>query len=395
MGLFKKKEVEEKPWVFAARTAAKAASRPSHGGARARSMLLPARGESAWNAFELRRLRAVRAGVPIVDAAVGRLVRLCGGFCVKTGDGELDRELNAWAQRVGVGHGGVGLDAFLDAYLDSLIVCGRAVGEIVPGDGTIAAVLCADPAMVEPIDGDPLEFGLRGVDARGKRYALQDDGLLLFTPLAPEPSSPYGVSMLRGLEPVAEKLLLIFEAVGACWERFGSPRYAVTLKDEGDALFADEDKLVALADEWRRTMSGDAADLVVSGDVDVRVIGGESEVLDPVAPARMFIEQIVAKLALPPFLLGLSWSTSERMSSQQADLLTSEIDALRRAVTPVLCKIFESELKLRGIGGEVAIEWANVSLQDEVELAKAELYRAEAREIAARLGSVAEDDDAR
>ena len=36
---------------------------------------------------------------------------------------------------------------------------------------------------------------------------------------------------------------------------------------------------------------------------------------------RQILEQLVAKTGLPPFLLGLNWSTTERMSTQQADIL--------------------------------------------------------------------------
>ena len=34
-------------------------------------------------------------------------------------------------------------------------------------------------------------------------------------------------------------------------------------------------------------------------------------------PVRQLLEQLIAKLSIPPFLLGLSWSSTERMSSQQ------------------------------------------------------------------------------
>ena len=57
----------------------------------------------------------------------------------------------------------------------------------------------------------------------------------------------------------------------------------------------------------------------------IKVIGADNQVLDSQVPVRQMLEQIVAKLGVPPFLLGLSWSTTERMSAQQADLLTSEL----------------------------------------------------------------------
>ena len=81
---------------------------------------------------------------------------------------------------------------------------------------------------------------------------------------------------------------------------------------------------------------------------------------------------------LPPFLLGLNWSTTERMSTQQADLLTSELWALRRTVEPVVRKICKTYLALEGLDDRVDIEWNDISLQDITEEARAQLYAAQA-----------------
>ena len=93
------------------------------------------------------------------------------------------------------------------------------------------------------------------------------------------------------------------------------------------------------------------------------------------------LEQIVAKTGLPPFMLGLSWSSTERMSAQQADVLTSEIDAYRRILTPVVERICRTYLLLEGTPSQVEVEWDDAMLQDNVELARAELYAAQAEKI--------------
>ena len=85
----------------------------------------------------------------------------------------------------------------------------------------------------------------------------------------------------------------------------------------------------------------------------------------------------MAKTGLPPFLLGLSWSSTERMSSQQADMLTSEITAIRRSLTPVVARICRLWLRLHGFDDSVRVEWEDINLQDLVEEARAELYRAQ------------------
>ncbi len=91
-----------------------------------------------------------------------------------------------------------------------------------------------------------------------------------------------------------------------------------------------------LAGEWSRAMqdtrSGSVRDFVAVGDVDIQVIGADAPVLDSEVPVRQILEQVVAKTGIPPFMLGLSWSSTERMSSQQADMLTTEITAIRRTL---------------------------------------------------------------
>ena len=86
----------------------------------------------------------------------------------------------------------------------------------------------------------------------------------------------------------------------------------------------------------------------------------------------------MAKTGLPPFLLGLSWSSTERMSAQQADMLTSEITAIRRSLEPVLRRIAQLWLRLHGYDDTVEICWEDINLQDLVEEARAQLYRAQA-----------------
>lgn len=90
------------------------------------------------------------------------------------------------------------------------------------------------------------------------------------------------------------------------------------------------------------------------------------------------MEQLVAKTGLPPFLLGLNWSTTERMSTQQADILTSELWALRRTVEPAIRKICRMFLATEGLDDRFEIEWSEISLQDITQEAQADLYKAQA-----------------
>ena len=87
---------------------------------------------------EIALYRSIREAVPIVDAALRKLVRLAGGVQVLCRDKSAQEGLDWFLQHVNTGRGQRGIQSFLDCYLDSMLTCGRAVGEIVPtaGGGT-------------------------------------------------------------------------------------------------------------------------------------------------------------------------------------------------------------------------------------------------------------------
>lgn len=334
--------------------------------------------------------RSIREAVPLVDAAVGKLVRLCGGVRVRCGDAHAEEELDEFLRAVDIGHGQTGFNAFLESYLDSLLTCGRAVGEVVPdAEGRdIAAVLCHRVEQVQLREGaTALDTRFWGYDRAGRLRELPRQELVLFTPLAPEPENPYGVSLLRSMPFMSELLVKIYYAMGQNWERCGNVRFAVVYKPQGeetDSTLARE-RAELLAQEWggamRAARSGSVRDFVSVGDVSIRAIGADNVMPDSEVPVRQILEQLVAKTGLPPFLLGLSWSSTERMSSQQADMLTSEITALRRSLTPMVERVCRLWLRLHGYGCRFAVEWDDINLQDMVEEARAELYREQARKL--------------
>ena len=296
---------------------------------------------------EIRLYRAVREAVPVVDAAIYKLIRMVGGVTAACSDPAAERGLGEFLRTVPAGRGQYGVNAFLEGYLDALLTCGRAIGEIVPAAGNreIAAVLWGRVEDIEIREGDhPLAFTICGPDEQGRMGPLPCQDLLLFTPLNPEADSPYGVSLLRGLPFLTDILMKIYH----------------TMQD---------------------TRSGSVRDFVAVGDVDIQVIGADAPVLDSEVPVRQILEQVVAKTGIPPFMLGLSWSSTERMSSQQADMLTTEITAIRRTITPVLERICRLWLRMHGYTCGFEVLWEDINLQDEVEDARAALYLEQARKL--------------
>ncbi len=326
--------------------------------------------------------RGIRQSIPLLDAAVGKIIRLVGGFTITCTAPGAQAEVDRFAKNVPVGRGQVGLDSFLSSYLDSMLTYGRAVGEMVTDQQGIQAVLWGDVTRMEVQQGQsPLDITICGPNEFGMVIPLPRQNLLLFSTLNPEVGNPYGVSIFRSMPFLAEILMKIYETVGRNWERAGNVRYSVVYKPGNESVDQTtvENRLATMANQWSRAMeetkSGAVRDFVAVGDVEIKVIGADGPVLDSEVPVKQILEQLVAKTGLPPFLLGLSWSSTERMSQQQADMLTSELWAIRRAVTPALEKIAGTFLRLRGWDCGFEIVWEDISLQDMVEEAKTELYR--------------------
>ena len=335
---------------------------------------------------ELQLYRAVREAVPVVDAAIYKLIRMTGGVRATCQDAAAQRQLQTFLRTVPTGRGQQGINAFLDCYLDSLLVCGRAIGEIVPARGgrDIAALLCGRADCIDIREGSqPLEFCICGPDETGRMEPLPFQNLLLFTPFHPEAEHPYGVSLMRSLPFLTDILMKIYHTVGVNWERCGNVRFAVTCRDGGNGQAAERSRMLASegSQAMQETKQGSVRDFVAVGDVDIRVIGGDAPILDSEVPVRQILEQVVAKTGIPPFMLGLSWSSTERMSAQQADLLTTEITAIRRALTPTVERICRLWLRMHGFTCGYEVVWDDINLQDEVEEAKAQLYLEQARKL--------------
>ena len=338
---------------------------------------------------EYRLYDALRFHVPVIDAAIQKIVRLTGGFRLTAEDPQAQEILDRFCENVPVNATGSSLQLFADQMLDSLLTYGNAAGEILMNEDAPAALLTVKPDVLRIRPEKPDRCAFYTADPQtGEEHPLLHPERLLFAALNPPAGSIFGVSLLRGLPAVSGILLRIFECVGQNYDRAGNVRYAVTYRpDSSSAAFAKE-HVQQIAQAWQDGLNaakyGEPQDFIAVGDVDIKVIGNDNRLFDTNVPVRQLLEQIVAKLSIPPFLLGLSWSSTERMSKQQADILTSELEYFRRVLSPMLRKIGNAVLKAEGLDCAVRVEWDIINLQDETELADARLKNAQAEEIELR-----------
>mgnify|MGYP000868875167 FL=1 len=337
---------------------------------------------------------SLRSAVPVIDAALSKIVRLTGGYRLICSDESLQEELDFFVDEVDVGAIGKSLHSFTDSFLDSLLTYGNAVGEIILDTDTRRIVGLFN-GNVNDIEiqtcsaSNEKKFCIR--EENGDKTIIQNPELLVFSSINTQAGQTYGISVLRGLPSLSSVLMRIYECIGQNYDRVGNVRYAVTYNpgnDPSEKAFA-KDRAMQIAKEWSDGMNagrnGEIRDFVAVGDVDIKVIGSENQLYDTNIPVRQLLEQIVSKLSIPPFLLGLNWSSTERMSAQQADILTSELEYYRRRITPVIKKIGTAFLRTCGSDADVIVEWDNINLQDEVALADARLKNAKALEIELKL----------
>ena len=343
---------------------------------------------SAIEPFEKELYDRLRNAVPIIDAALMKIIRLTGGYKVVCSDERLQVRLDDFLENIPVGLTGKSINDFTDNFLDSLLTYGSAVGEIaIDSSGEqIAGLWNGDVSAVRVTSGKNPFI---------RQYSVKNNDDTLKTIVHPErilyASLTGGRPLLRGIPALSSILMRIYECIGQNFDRAGNVRYAVTYKppsNSGDFAYSRE-RAVQIAKEWADGMNsakyGQVKDFVAVGDVDIKVIGAENQLFDTNVPVRQLMEQIIAKLSIPPFLLGLNWNTTERMSSQQADILTSELEYYRRLLTPVICEIGNSFMCSIGADAVCSVEWDNINLQDESALAEARLKNAQAREIEMRL----------
>lgn len=326
----------------------------------------------------------LRDSVPIIDAAINKLVRLTGGFHVMANNKKYQILLDEFQSKVPVGAGRCGLSQFIDTYFEELLTYGTTAGEIIMDSGGDVSSLYNVPIHDLYLKRSEKDFNRvlvcrhSGIDGEPVKY--QD--LVVYSALNPSAGEIVGTSVLKGLPFVSDVLMKIYSSIGKNFERMGNLRFAVTYNPGNDLVdrsFAKE-RAAQIAAEWSNAMnSGDIRDFVAVGDVSIKVIGADNQIIDSEVPVRQILEQILSKLSLPPFMLGLSWSTTERMSSQQADALTTELWSYRRTLTPIIEKICDLYLRICGNADGVTVEWDDITLQDAVDEAKARLYNAQAK----------------
>ena len=240
---------------------------------------------------------------------------------------------------------------------------GNAVGEIVLDKNyNIKALYNANINDILLFPGKKdldVDICLKGTD--GSPIKTKNKDLILFSSLNPTPGEVKGKSMLNSIPFVSDILMKIYNAVGENFDRVGNIRFSINYNPKNDEISNSyiKERAELIAKEWSNAMScsknGQIKDFISVGDVKISAIGADNQLLDCQIPARQMVEQIIAKLSIPPFMMGLSWSTTERMCDQQSKFFIEEISYYRRLLNPIIEQIANACLYLNGFASNPKI----------------------------------------
>jgi len=318
-----------------------------------------------------------------VDVGISKLVRLVGDFDF-VGDTKLVEELTDWKRKVRVNWFGRGISSWINELSDSTLCTGMGFSEIVPVKSLtdihrLKTCRTEDFRFMRGKEGD---ITLGTYDAnRFQPVPIEHMEWVSYLAFDQRDGHPQGYSLLYSLPFVSQ----IFIRMEKSWDnytwRIGDPTFMTVVKGgEGQDSAVEvkgiaesiSEQVTSIMQKRRVGQTGDLTGWIPhGGDVTVSMLGAEGKMLDFEIPIHTILEQIVAKTGLPPFMLGISWSTTERMSTHQADMIVSNVKWQRKRIEPIIEQAVNAYLTFQGkAGAEWGIEWHEVNLQDEVEQAK-------------------------
>lgn len=335
--------------------------------------------------------------IPIFGAAIERLVTLDGVPTVTGPNEKLVAEINEWIQQVPVNGTAVdgsplqaGLQAFHQGVTREAFEQGFGLGEFVtdPKRTDIVELRVADSKFIK-FSRD--EKGLRiyqKADSDLTERELKPANLIYFS-IGNENQNPYGTPIFRGCETVSKIMATIYNSTQNAWERFGDPSFNVTYKTskkDGTDLEARRASIASdLNTAVRAKREGKSADFVraidTNSEIKVEILGADGQLLEMEIPMRQVIQDICGKTGLPSWMLGYSFSTTERRANFEAEMVLADVSVRQAAKTPHFERLITTMLRLRGRTwkpGDWKLEWQQVNLHDLVAQAQARFLNAQA-----------------
>ncbi|MGC2423179.1 MAG: hypothetical protein WA666_02360 [Nitrospirota bacterium] len=377
----------------------------------------------------------MREAIPVLGNAIRRLTALTGTLQVDGDNAKIVDELREFFTFVQVNDFQVGIQAFLDNWQNEVFEQGFAIAEKVwtKNRKDIRQLRVGDSKFIFFKNDDqgniyatmrPKPWPRLGVyDPTRAIHELLDPHLLsgVWSSLGYYPvwapmevpldlsnkmylsfhgnnQDPYGESLLHGMEFIAQFLATIINQGRNIFERFGDPSYNVQLKTSGKDLSGSDNSGVpnaqrrlqelktdfdAVMHRKRKGLSGDFINVIdKDSNLAITVIGADGKVLSFEVPYRICIEQLISKTGLPPWMLGISWSSnSGGVKDPEASLVMADAEIRKASVLPHLQILARDVLRARGRtwkDGDFILTLKSPNLYDVMQVAQARFLNAQA-----------------
>ncbi|MDH4164468.1 MAG: hypothetical protein OEW15_17540, partial [Nitrospirota bacterium] len=347
---------------------------------------------SAMNEFVFRKVdgnfyEAMREGIPICDAAIRRTINLTGTPKIIGDNMDLVKILEDFHLNVPVNDMQKGLVAFSANHQNEDHEQGFSISEFVATKkrDDIERLVVADSKDIffrkHPATGRVEPWIRRGQVQRSNqtnpgtlansilnaRYGqpisnngaeetrLSPDNKLYFSN-GNENQDPHGVSMFRSMEFSAQILVTLQNSMKNSGERHGDPIHHVHYESAGKSDTNLETRRKAIETDFNTIIAakraGKSGDIVTAGTagskVTITVVGHDGQLFQYDIPLRHVLEQIVAKTNLPAWMLGIYWSTTERMATLEVEMALADAKVRQFGMLPGYIRLLSNFLTLRG-----------------------------------------------
>lgn len=347
---------------------------------------------TAFSGYRFRKVsgdfyECLREGIPMIDAAIRRLVSLNGTIRIFGDNAAIVKDLEDFCLFVPVNDTQKGIQAFLENACNETFEQGFSVSEFVVSKDMkdISGLRVADSKQIiykraesgasEPwyvypttsiqtytLPGSLIEkiinaaYSSGYISINGWSAVRLDMANKLYFSINNENSDPYGASIMRSMEFASQILVTLQNSMKNVGERFGDPMYHLHMKGsqsrQQDPQAVQEQlqtNFNAVVNAKRR---GGSADLVTVGgpdsEVTVKVIGHDGQILQYDIPLRHVLEQLVSKTGLPAWMLGLYWNSTGIKGSVEVEGILQDAKIRQFAMLPEFIRLFSTYLLLRG-----------------------------------------------
>ena len=184
-------------------------------------------GEPSMDIVEKELYDRLRETVPIIDAAISKIVRLTGGYRIQCRDERWQELMDSFSGEIPVGLTGRSIQSFTDMFLESMLTYGNAAAEMLIDEDTFSLVglYCGDPSKIAVFPGETPDSPVycRKL-ANGRFERIESPQRILFAALDPPAGKTMGISVLRGLPALSCILMKIYRCIGQNYERAGNVR---------------------------------------------------------------------------------------------------------------------------------------------------------------------------